>query len=230
MTRSVAGRLLLLVTFTSLAASQIAVPQRVRVDESVMRALRIKKFDPTYPPSARSARIQGAVALQIQINKSGGVQDIALLSGHPMLAPAAVEAVKQWQYKSYVLNGELVEVETTVTLNFKLPKESAAEGVVRDAPGSPRPGPIVGVISLSPLLPSSGSVPHPIGISTPLAQTLLVTKVNPEYPPEAKSQHFEGEVVLQIVIDEDGDVYDAVLISGHPMLAPGCRCRQAVEI
>jgi outer membrane biosynthesis protein TonB len=77
MTRSVAGRLLLLVTFTSLAASQIAVPQRVRVDESVMRALRIKKVDLTYPPSARSARIQGAVALQIQINKSGGVQDIA---------------------------------------------------------------------------------------------------------------------------------------------------------
>ena len=177
MTRSVAGRLLLLVTFTSLAASQIAVPQRVRVDERVMRALRIKKVDPTYPPSARSARIQGAVALQIQINKSGGVHDIALLSGHPMLAPAAVEAVKQWQHKSYVLNGELVEVETTVTLNFKLPKESAAEGVVRDAPGSPRPGPIVGVISLSPHLPSSGSVPHPIGISTPLAQTLLVTPV-----------------------------------------------------
>ncbi len=172
MTRSVAGRLLLLVTFTSLAASQIAVPQRVRVEESVMRALRIKRVDPAYSSSARSARIQGAVALQIQINKSGGIQDIALLSGHPMLAPAALEAVKQWQYKSYVLNGEPVEVETTVTLNIKLPKESAAEGVVRDAPGSPRPGPIVGVIALSPHLPSSGSMPHPIGISTPLAQTL----------------------------------------------------------
>jgi periplasmic protein TonB len=60
------------------------------------------------------------VVLQAQISKDGNIENLTLISGHPMLAPAAIEAVKQWKYKPYLLNGEPVEVETSVQVNFTL--------------------------------------------------------------------------------------------------------------
>jgi protein TonB len=69
---------------------------------------------------ARQARIQGQVVLQAEISKDGVIQNLRLVSGHPMLAPSAIEAVKQWKYKPYYLNGEPVEVETQITVNFSL--------------------------------------------------------------------------------------------------------------
>jgi protein TonB len=60
------------------------------------------------------------VLLQAEISKDGTIENLHLLSGHPMLAPAAIEAVKQWKYKPYILNGEPVEVETQITVNFTL--------------------------------------------------------------------------------------------------------------
>jgi protein TonB len=69
---------------------------------------------------ARQARIQGSVVLQAEIGKDGSIQNLHLISGHPMLAPSAIEAVKQWRYKPYILNREPVEVETTITVNFML--------------------------------------------------------------------------------------------------------------
>ena len=60
------------------------------------------------------------MVLQAQISKTGDIENLQLVSGHPMLAPAAIEAVKQWKYKPYLLNGEPVEVETTVQVNFSL--------------------------------------------------------------------------------------------------------------
>jgi len=80
----------------------------------------IRKVQPTYPGLARSARIQGAVLLQAIISKDGSIENLRLLSGHPMLAPAAIEAVKQWRYRPYILNNEPVEVETQITVNFSL--------------------------------------------------------------------------------------------------------------
>ena len=99
---------------------KIATPQRVRVSSGVQSGLLVRKVQPTYPPLARQARIQGTVVLQAQISKTGDIENLQLVSGHPMLAPAAIEAVKQWKYKPYLLNGEPVEVETTVQVNFSL--------------------------------------------------------------------------------------------------------------
>jgi len=97
-----------------------ATPQRVRVSQGVSQGLLIRQVKPTYPPLARSARIQGTVVLQALISKDGSIENLHLVSGHPMLAPAAIEAVKQWKYKPYFLNGEPVEVETTINVNFTL--------------------------------------------------------------------------------------------------------------
>jgi len=102
------------------ALPKVATPQRVRVSSGVQSGLLVRKVQPTYPPLARQARIQGTVVLQAQISKTGDIENLQLVSGHPMLAPAAIEAVKQWKYKPYLLNGEPVEVETTVQVNFSL--------------------------------------------------------------------------------------------------------------
>ena len=105
---------------TNMPAPKIATPQRVRVSSGVQSGLLIRKVPPAYPPLARQARIQGTVILQAQISKDGNIENLQLISGHPMLAPAAIEAVKQWKYKPYLLNGEPVEVETQVQVNFTL--------------------------------------------------------------------------------------------------------------
>jgi protein TonB len=102
------------------AVPKVATPQRVRVSQGVSSGLLIRKVQPNYPPLARQARIQGQVVLQAEISKEGTIQNLQLISGHPMLAPAAIEAVKQWRYKPYLLNGEPVAVDTQVVVNFTL--------------------------------------------------------------------------------------------------------------
>jgi periplasmic protein TonB len=79
-----------------------------------------RKVQPTYPALARSARIQGTVVLQAIISKQGTIENLTVVTGHPMLAPAAIEAVRQWRYRPYILNNEPVEVETQITVNFSL--------------------------------------------------------------------------------------------------------------
>src|SRR5260370_17648570 len=75
---------------------------------------------PAYPPEAKQARIQGVVKLSVIIGKDGTVQDIKAMSGQPILVPASLEAVRQWIYKPTLLNGQPVEVETVVDVNFTL--------------------------------------------------------------------------------------------------------------
>jgi periplasmic protein TonB len=109
-----------IISSTPVAVPKVATPQRIRVSSGVQSGLLIRRVQPNYPPLARQARIQGTVVLQAQISKDGNIENLTLISGHPMLAPAAIEAVKQWKYKPYLLNGEPVEVETSVQVNFTL--------------------------------------------------------------------------------------------------------------
>src|SRR5438105_10919878 len=108
-----------IISSTPMAVPKVSV-QRVRVSQGVSQGLLIKKVKPSCTPLARKARIQGTVTLQAEISKDGTIENLRLMSGHPMLAPAAIEAVKQWRYKPYLLNGEPVAVETTVMVNFTL--------------------------------------------------------------------------------------------------------------
>jgi|ERR1700730_863700 protein TonB len=109
-----------IINSTPVAVPRVATPQRVRVSQGVTQGLLLRKIQPSYPPLARQARIQGSVLLQAEISKEGSIENLRLISGHPMLAPAAIEAVKQWKYKPYILNGEPVAVETQITVNFTL--------------------------------------------------------------------------------------------------------------
>jgi TonB family protein len=95
-------------------------PQRVRISQGVSQALIQRKVNPTYPPEARAAHIQGSVILKAIIGKDGTVQNLSLISGDPVLASAAIDAVRQWKYRPYLLNGNPVEVDTQITVNFTL--------------------------------------------------------------------------------------------------------------
>jgi len=99
---------------------QPVVPQRIRVSQGVTSGMLIHKVEPPYPALAKAARIQGNVVLKAIIDKEGNIEDLTLVSGHPMLVPAAIQAVRQWHYRPYLLNGLPVEVETTITVIFTL--------------------------------------------------------------------------------------------------------------
>jgi protein TonB len=94
--------------------------QRIRVGGQVQQANLIRQPKPVYPPLAKQARIQGVVRFNAIIGKDGTIQNLQLMSGHPLLVPAAQEAVKQWLYKPTLLNGEPVEVATVIDVNFTL--------------------------------------------------------------------------------------------------------------
>jgi periplasmic protein TonB len=101
-------------------ASPKLAASKVRVSSGVAQGLLIRQVNPQYPSPARLARIEGKVVLQALIGKDGTVQNLHVVSGHPMLTGAAMDAVKQWLYKPYYLNGEPVEVETMINVNFTL--------------------------------------------------------------------------------------------------------------
>ena len=103
----------------STSASDEVPSGPVRVSGGVMAGQAVAKVDPIYPASARAAHISGAVVLAALIGKNGTVSSLSVVSGPPMLRVAAINAVKQWTYRPFLLNGEPVEVNTTVTVNFK---------------------------------------------------------------------------------------------------------------
>ena len=96
-------------------------PQKpLRMAPSIVAAKLITQPKPVYPPLAIQTRTQGTVRLEAIIGKDGAIQNLTVLSGHPLLIPAAIEAVRQWRYQPTLLNNVPVEVETTVDVNFIL--------------------------------------------------------------------------------------------------------------
>jgi protein TonB len=80
----------------------------------------VRRVQPSYPYPAKIAHVQGQVVLAAVISKAGTIENLRVLSGHPLLVPAAIDAVSQWRYRPYILNDEPVEVETQITVNFVL--------------------------------------------------------------------------------------------------------------
>ena len=93
---------------------------RIRQGGAVTAASLINKVNPVYPPLARQTRVSGTVRLHAIISKDGSVQQLEVLSGHPLLVQSALDAVRQWRYRPTLLNGEPVEVDTTIDVIFSL--------------------------------------------------------------------------------------------------------------
>jgi protein TonB len=90
-----------------------------RIKSQLEEGQLVNRVEPTYPPICKISGIQGQVKLHAIIGRDGRIQSLSAVSGHPLLVRAALEAVEQWRYRPYVLNGEAVEVETLITVNFK---------------------------------------------------------------------------------------------------------------
>ena len=96
------------------------VPPRVRIGGNVQDAMVISRKIPEYPAMARTMRIEGKVVFQAVIGTAGTIQQLQLISGHPMLVQAAMDAVRQWRYRPTMLNGDPIEVDTVISVSFTL--------------------------------------------------------------------------------------------------------------
>lgn len=96
------------------------VPASIHLSSKLVEGNLIYKSVPQYPPIAKATRTEGTVVLQAMISKMGTIENLRVISGSPMLQQAAIDAVKTWRYRPYVLNEQAVEVETTVNVIFKL--------------------------------------------------------------------------------------------------------------
>ena len=111
------------------ASPQVRVtsPRKPVISSGVMEGRKLSGADPRYPAIAIAARIQSTVLLAATISRTGAIENLRVVSGPPMLAPAAEEAVRTWHYRPYLLNGEPVEVETTVNIIFNLGDEGQGD-------------------------------------------------------------------------------------------------------
>ena len=182
-------------------------PDRIRVGGNVQASKLVRHVLPVYPPLAKQARIQGVVRFQVTIGEDGRVQQVQLLAGHPLLIPAAQEAVKQWVYQPTLLNGRAVEVVTIVDVNFTLSPEAGRAEAQPQAAEPP---------SAPPFAPSGA--PQRIRVGGNIQAAKLVKHVRPAYPPLARQARIQGMVRFTVIIGTDGRVENMQLVSGHPLL------------
>jgi len=99
---------------------QVAEPKKVRVSSGVLEGLKTHDVQPEYPQAARISHISGDVLFHVLIDREGNIEELTLVSGHPLLVDSAMKAVQQWKYKPFLLNGKPVEVETTITVHYRM--------------------------------------------------------------------------------------------------------------
>jgi len=168
----------------------------VRVSPGVVAGNLISHVNPVYPADAKAAHLQGAVVLRATISKTGTVEELRVVSGPPQLTKSALDAVKQWVYKPYLLNGEPVEVQTTITVNFTFadPAPPPAQGALQEYGGEP--------------VRKIGG-----GVSSPVP----VFESQPEYSKEAKKAKLNGIVLVNLIVDAEGMPQNVHVLRGVGM-------------
>jgi TonB family protein len=184
-------------------------PRPVRVPGNVASAMLIHQVMPVYPAAAKEQHIEGTLLLHAIIGKDGTLQNLTYISGPPILMYSAMEAVKEWQYKPTLLNGEPVEVDTTISVLYTLGGKSLTD-VQESAP--PQPG--NETFSADAFAPSPGTTRVPPNV----AAGYVIHQVAPVYPPIAKTAHISGTVVLHAIIAKDGTIEQLKVVSGPPLL------------
>lgn len=180
----------------AVSAAQAAGP--MRVSAGLMAGNVVSQVPPVYPPDAKVKGIQGTVVLKAVISKSGDVEQLAVVSGPTELQVSALDAVKQWKYKPYLLNGQPVQVETTINVNYTFSDPSALPPSV---PGESR------------------QAGKPVRVSAGVMAGQAIVQVPPVYPADAKAAGVQGTVVLHAVVSRDGEIEDLQVVSGPGELA-----------
>ena len=170
--------------------------------------LLVERVVPQYPEAGITNRIQNNELLSIRIDGQGNVAAAQVKSGHPAFAQASLDAVKQWKYQPYLVNGSPVPVETTALIayrfygpnDFSTPKEAFFSVVaMATAEGMPVES-------------------KPLQVGRNQLEELLTSRTEPQYPEEAKNKHIQGDVVIYIRIDKQGHVANLSPVSGNHML------------
>jgi TonB family protein len=194
------------------AAALANVQEPVRVGGNVQAPERIKYVPPVYPDIARTARVSGVVILEALVSPAGDVTDARVLKSIPLLDQAAVDAVRQWRYVSTTLNGVPVPVILTVTVNFALDDAPSETVVTNTAPMRSDVTPFT-----EPIAAEWKGAP-PIRVGGDIKPPERVKYVPPVYPAEAQQAKISGVVIIQAIIDENGDVALAKILKSVPLL------------
>jgi len=157
----------------------------------------ITKVQPVYPPTAKQVNASGEVRVAIVIGENGRVVEAKAISGHPALRSAAEDAARKWVFKPTEVGGKPVQVQGNLYFVFNLPPPPA---------------------SVPPAEATSAETSKKITVSGGVLQGKAIKKVQPPYPPIAKAARASGPVQVQVTISETGEVIEATVISGHPLL------------
>ncbi|TAK15764.1 MAG: energy transducer TonB [Acidobacteria bacterium] len=183
----------------------------IRVGGNVKAPDRIKYVAPKYPEIAASAQVQGIVILEAVVGPDGSVTDAKVLKSVALLDQAAVDAVREWKYEPTLLNGVPVPVIMTVTVNFSL-----AGGTSAGATMTPAQGAAMTAMSNNP--PPTWNGKTAIRIGGDIKAPERVKYVPPVYPDDAQQAKVQGIVILECIIDEDGNIAQAKILKGVPLL------------
>lgn len=209
------------------AQTETPKPKRLRIGGNVAAANLIHQVPPVYPGIAKQAHISGTVVLHAVIAKDGTMEQLEYVSGPPLLMHSAMDAVRQWRYRPVLLNGETVEVDTTISVVYTLsgPPPSNEEY----ASSSPNPtgaSPALQGVRASKSAEIEGvAIDSPadgllrVFVSPKVQATRILKKVEPVYPEEAKKAGIEGTVLFHAIIAKDGSVKQLTLQDGSPILA-----------
>jgi TonB family protein len=171
----------------------------------------ISAVKPEYPQMAKFAGVYGTVRLAATISRDGHVEDLKVISGHPMLVQAALDAAKQWVYARPVLNGQPAEVKTEISIDFTLPPHGSGGSAAQV-----EKYPSVTIHDEPPWSEASTTLHGPSNlVNRPIP--VLVYRKEPEYPNAAKQLGAHSTVVLDVRIDKAGRVQEAKVVSGHPL-------------
>ena len=172
------------------------IPPAALADSTKLEPIHIKKA--AYPYEAREQKLQGEVVVKILVDEKGDVETAEIVSGDPVLAESALDAVKSWKFKPFIKNGKPVKVSTKLPFDFAFSENINDEKVPTD---------------------TTAAVKR-VRISAGVSGGLLVHRVQPVYPPEARQARIQGTVILRAIIDKEGKIANLQLVSGPKQLAP----------
>jgi TonB family protein len=197
------------------------------VSQGVANAFLLKKVMPIYSDEVKSINTSGQIVIAFTIDKTGKVTHAMVVDrdlsgrksvniGDPHLQQTSLDAVKQWNYRPYLLNGTAVDIDTSVALLFDFTHPSSPIVKIGEAPSAAPPSnPAVNAVDVGKA--SVGEFGKPL-IDAKVAESRLTGRVEPQYPQMAKIAHIQGDVVLHILINKQGQVAKVKQKSGHPIL------------
>ena len=181
------------------SSDSTSLPESTKLEPS-------KTVTPSYPAEAKARGLEGRVTVKLTVNEAGDVDDAEIVEGDPILAAACVDGLKQWKFHPFIKNGKPIRVSAKIPCTFAAPGLPPVVPI-EDRSAKPKDGQNAGISNTSNNVPVDSKA------------LVLIKKVNPSYPLVAEQQEIQGEVVVEILVTEGGDVGESKLVRGNPILA-----------